>query len=207
MNAMYGLTRFTQHTGHCSLRLAVIHQHRDKKPDTQASRPLLYIKRGRACSNGQPGLLDESVSHLRSTHDRLVTISRRGAPGRGRAHGTDDRQVEQRADHRHVAQEAERNREEVAAGSGAGGVGQNDLYRSRRSNNPVPSPRSTAPCLPRHAAPTACPCPQSLAAPAQPCRAQPTLPPAGQGQGQGQGRGQWQGRGQGRGQARLCVPE
>ena len=35
---------------------------------------------------------------------------------RARAHGADDGQVEQRADQRHVAQEAEGNREEVAAG-------------------------------------------------------------------------------------------
>ena len=39
---------------------------------------------------------------------------------RARAHGADDGQVEQRADQGHVAQEAERNREEVAAGQGEG---------------------------------------------------------------------------------------
>ena len=44
----------------------------------------LYIKsEGARCSNRQPRLLDESVRHLRRTHDRLVARPWRGASGAG----------------------------------------------------------------------------------------------------------------------------
>ena len=70
-----GSTRFTL-TAHSSVSYTT--------PVRNRARPgRLHIIRRRACSNRQPSLLDESVSHLRSTHDRLVTIPWRDAAGAG----------------------------------------------------------------------------------------------------------------------------
>ena len=103
---------------------------------------------------------------------------RGAALGRGRAHGTDDRQIEQCANHGHIAQEAERNREEVAAGR------RGWLRLSRACSRAAAATTralttTTTPVPPRGV--------QRLFLPAaRAAPAQPTLPPAGQGQRQRQ---------------------